>query len=139
MQDTRSRRFPLGGEHHPAYTSGEKSMARCFFASAVLMRSAVALGTSAVACGSCAHMPSVRSSFTDNALNRAAFEMSCPKEQLSLVPLNRPLDEDISLGAQVGVTGCGHRMVYVMSMGAGWVANTSSSDADASAGPAAVH
>jgi len=69
--------------------------------------------------------PSVRTLFTEKGLDRAAFEMECPKEQLKLVQLNIPLDEPMDSGGQVGVTGCGKKAVYVYSS-AGWVANTGS-------------
>ena len=72
--------------------------------------------------------PTVRQDFAANALPRAAFELQCPKEKIELVELTPPLDSGIQAGAQVGVTGCGKRLVYVLSVGAGWVANSHSDE-----------
>ena len=84
--------------------------------------SVVALG------GACASMtrPSVRAAFNQMGLARAAFELECPKEQLQLAPLNPPLVEPLVSGAQVGVTGCAKKTVYVYTNQGGWVANTAS-------------
>jgi len=73
----------------------------------------------------CAAMtkPTVRKSFTDEALPRASFEMQCPKEQIEIVQLATPLDDYVLTGAQVGAKGCGKQVVYVCSP-SGWVANT---------------
>jgi hypothetical protein len=78
---------------------------------------------------------------------RAAFEMRCPAEQLKLIPLNPTAIENnpdtsftesiryqIRVGAQVGVEGCGNRMVYIGTR-EGWVANSNTS-ADQSNVPA---
>lgn len=67
--------------------------------------------------------------FRDDALKRAAFEMSCSENELNIEPLNeaatgtnwRPGGGII--GAQIGVTGCGKKVVYVRTADA-WVANT---------------
>jgi hypothetical protein len=82
------------------------------------------LGAVCLACT--VFLPTVRKSFTDDAFDRAVFEMQCPKEKVVLVPLNPPLDEKVEVGAQVGVKGCGKQVVYVFTSGAGWVANTGS-------------
>jgi hypothetical protein len=66
----------------------------------------------------------VGESFRRHGLNRAAFEMQCPPEYLQIVGLNRPLDATSVAGSQVGVTGCGKRMVFVVTKAAGWVANS---------------
>lgn len=68
----------------------------------------------------------IRQSFTDHALSRASFEMECPRERLRLTGLNRSLDEDPIAGAQVGVSGCERRSVYVYSPSSGWVLNSAS-------------
>jgi hypothetical protein len=70
--------------------------------------------------------PSVRAAFNQMGIDRAAFELQCPKEQLTLVPLAPPLDEPLYSGAQVGVTGCSKKTVYVYTNQGGWVANTAS-------------
>lgn len=63
---------------------------------------------------------------------RVAFELQCPPERITLQALNRHLDNgfapelDGDSGAQVGVSGCGKRAVYVYSKGAGWVLNSDS-------------
>jgi len=51
-------------------------------------------------------------------LDRAAFEMNCPKDQMTVVPLD---------SATVGVQGCGQRGVYKVVRGAGWVLDSTSS------------
>ena len=85
-------------------------------------------GLAFVAGVDCASMtrPTVRKLFTEHGLDRAVFEMQCPKEKVELVRLNVPLDEPVAGGAQVGVTGCGKQVVYVFSPQAGWIANTAS-------------
>ena len=70
--------------------------------------------------------PSVRTLFNEKGIDRAAFELQCPKQHLELVPLSPPLDEPIYSGAQVGVTGCGKKTVYVYTNAGGWVANAAS-------------
>jgi hypothetical protein len=52
-------------------------------------------------------------------LDRAAFEMSCPKEQMTAAALDK---------TTVGVTGCGKKGVYVLLAAPGqtkWVLNSS--------------
>ena len=51
--------------------------------------------------------------FRENCLARASFEMRCPAEELEIEGLNVNLDAYISGRAQVGVSGCGKRAVYV--------------------------
>lgn len=57
---------------------------------------------------------------------RAAFELKCPKEQLALTLLAAQFPADTRLNApkQIGVDGCGRRLVYVVSR-SGWVLNSS--------------
>ncbi len=74
--------------------------------------------------GACFPTQTVRASFDEFAADRAAFEMQCPKNQLQLTRLNSSLDEDARIGAQVGVTACGKRVVYVLVLGAGWVVDS---------------
>ena len=83
------------------------------------------VGCVLVALSGCAALkpPTVRTSFTKDALPRAGFEMQCPKEQIELVQLNRSWDDYIEGGTQVGARGCGKQVVYVYGPG-GWVANT---------------
>jgi hypothetical protein len=66
--------------------------------------------------------------FANNGLERAAFELQCPKTTLELKALNVPLDSELELGAQVGVTGCGKRAVYILTSGSGWVLNSAQSN-----------
>ncbi len=66
----------------------------------------------------------IRQSFAEHALSRASFEMECPREQLRLTGLNRSLEEDPIAGAQVGVSGCDRRSVYVFTSASGWVLNS---------------
>lgn len=88
---------------------------------------AVALATLLVGC------VTVGESFRRHGLDRAAFEMQCPKDQLEMVALNRSLGSAAFTGSQVGVRGCGRQMVYVATE-AGWIANSQSWNA--SNGPA---
>jgi len=49
-----------------------------------------------------------------NGLERATFDLDCPREQLSVVELS----------GGVGVSGCGRKAIYVFSMDSGaWVLN----------------
>lgn len=48
--------------------------------------------------------------FTESTLQRVAFEMSCPREQISVVDLTTPEATSDS----IGVSGCGKRAVYMM-------------------------
>jgi hypothetical protein len=68
----------------------------------------------------------VGDSFQRYGLNRASFEMQCPAAQIQIVGLNRPLNATSVPGSQVGVSGCGKRMVFVVTEAAGWVANSAS-------------
>ena len=88
-------------------------------------------GTLSIA--SCASVPTMESGgFTverpyteaafDNVRNRAAFELSCPKEQLQLVVINVAPSCEGRIPSTLGVEGCGHRAVYVhVRSDAGWV------------------
>ncbi|MFP2911260.1 hypothetical protein ACLESD_40800 [Pyxidicoccus sp. 3LFB2] len=62
-------------------------------------------------------------SFNRYALDRASFEMNCPKEKMQVQSLNVPLDSNAAIGSQVGVQGCDKRAVYVLAQGAGWLLN----------------
>ncbi len=66
----------------------------------------------------------IREHFTSHGLERAAFELQCPRDQLQLVGLNADLDRYIGPGNQVGVSGCNKRAVYVLTQTAGWVLNS---------------
>lgn len=52
---------------------------------------------------------------SSGAIDRAAFEMDCPKEQLKITELGN---------ASVGVSGCGKKQVYVDVLRQGWVLNS---------------
>ena len=54
---------------------------------------------------------------------RAAFEIHCPDAQLELVVL--AVYSGTIVAQQVGVTGCGHKLVYVASTNDGWLLNSS--------------
>jgi hypothetical protein len=67
-----------------------------------------------------------RTSFRSGGLARASFEMACPASQLTIIelaPTKNPYGL-LPIGAQIGVSGCGKRMVYVCTAN-GWIANTS--------------
>ena len=64
--------------------------------------------------------------FTKRGLERASFEMQCPKEQLQVKGLTADLDHEVKPGDQVGVTGCGKRLVYVLNPSGGWLLNSQS-------------
>ncbi len=61
---------------------------------------------------------------------RASFELRCPKEQLKLTLLAAMGPHDVKMNAakQIGVDGCGHRLVYVDANGS-WVLNSSDGEA----------
>jgi hypothetical protein len=84
----------------------------------------IALALSFLAAAGCG--ATVRQSFTEYALERAAFEMKCPRAVIEIVPLNRGLDDRNEQETQVGVKGCGKQAVYVYMAGAGWIANPGS-------------
>lgn len=67
-------------------------------------------------------------------LSRAAFELHCAQEALQLSILaTYDSKSKFDVAKQVGVTGCGHRLVYVASHEAGgqvsWVLNSSDGEA----------
>ncbi len=66
----------------------------------------------------------VGESFKTYALDRAAFELHCAKDDLQVQGLNGSLEGEPQAGTQVGVSGCGKRAVYVLTMGGGWVLNS---------------
>jgi hypothetical protein len=70
--------------------------------------------------------PTVKQYFIDHALDRAAFETRCPKNELEIVQLGTPLDENVRPGSQVGLKGCGRQSVYIFVRGTGWVLNSTS-------------
>jgi len=88
----------------------------------LIRRAVVGLGA-AILCG-CA--PTIRQVFVEHALDRAVFEMHCPKSELELVQLDPPLDHRMVSGAHVGVKGCGKQAVYVYANQTGWVLNSDS-------------
>lgn len=55
---------------------------------------------------------------------RAAFELNCPAAQLELVPLAVWNGDTYGMAQQMGVSGCGHRAVYVQ-LHTQWVLNSS--------------
>ena len=70
-------------------------------------------GIVAVSLGTSACVPTVREAFMKDNLDRAVFDLSCPKEKIELVGLSRKLDDYMSwVGTSVGVNGCGKKMVY---------------------------
>ena len=70
-------------------------------------------------------LATIGESFTEHALDRAAFEMRCPKDQLQIKALGSDLDDVAEAGKQVGVSGCGKRLVYVKTP-SGWILNSQS-------------
>ena len=59
----------------------------------------------------------------DFVRNRAAFDLSCPKEALSLVVLNTQGPTYPQLAMEIGATGCEKRAAYVARPG-GWALNS---------------
>lgn len=57
---------------------------------------------------------------------RFAFETGCPEDQITSTRLRRGTGPS---GAQYGVSGCGHRAVYVYDYERGWLNNSSSEQA----------
>jgi hypothetical protein len=55
---------------------------------------------------------------------RAAFELNCPAAQLELMPLAVWNGDTYGMAQQIGVSGCGHRAVYVQ-VHNNWVLNSS--------------
>ena len=53
---------------------------------------------------------------------RASFELSCPSGQLELTVLATRDEGDARSALQVGVLGCGHKLVYVQRNAAAWEA-----------------
>jgi hypothetical protein len=71
-----------------------------------------ALGLMAMVAG-CATLNA--DSFRRTDLKRAAFELNCKADQLTVVDVAE---------REVGVSGCGKRAVYVVAPNGGWVNNT---------------
>ena len=63
------------------------------------------------------------SSFKEKALKRAAFELGCPADQLTMTVLERN-DGLGCAGSQMGVSGCGKKAVYVCDRSQNWINNT---------------
>lgn len=63
------------------------------------------------------------SSFREKGLARAAFELSCPAEELQVDVLHRN-DGLGCAGSQVGVSGCGKKAIYVCDRTQNWLNNT---------------
>lgn len=61
-------------------------------------------------------------SFRNQGLARAAFELNCPEQNITLTELQPHTDSINGRGGQVGVSGCGHRLVYVSTI-QGWILN----------------
>jgi hypothetical protein len=59
--------------------------------------------------------------------SRAAFELKCPEDKLSLTVLDVIQDAFGDVPRQIGVDGCDHRLVYVASP-SGWVLNSDSGE-----------
>src|SRR4051812_16224224 len=61
--------------------------------------------------------------FRQNALPRAAFQMSCPSSQVETVILRNASNANnaSAWNSSVGVTGCGQRLVYRHAGPQGWV------------------
>lgn len=59
---------------------------------------------------------------------RASFEMSCAPEQLTVVVLNTYPGGDMA--NQVGVSGCGQKLVYMRLPGNNWALNGQTAKAD---------
>lgn len=59
---------------------------------------------------------------------RAAFNLNCPEDQISLVTLAAVPEFQANRPTQVGADGCGHRAVYVKRPGE-WLMNSSSATA----------
>lgn len=56
---------------------------------------------------------------------RAAFEMPCPAESIELRVLKEYTGFGFLGANAVGAAGCGHRLVYVLSVRGAWVLNSS--------------
>lgn len=82
---------------------------------------------SAILLASACAAPSTVQFFRDTGgLERASFDMECPKEQLNVVALKEMDFAHGADGSQAGVTGCGQKAVYVRHKG-GWVLNSDTS------------
>lgn len=73
-----------------------------------------------LACAGCA---TTREHFAARALNRAEFELECPKERIEYHALNVQDDDLLRVGNQVGAIGCDKRAVYVFTQ-SGWIMNS---------------
>ena len=71
---------------------------------------------------------SIRENFQKTGLSRAALDMECSKESLTLVPRTQALEDSAHAGSLVGVEGCGQRVVYELT-DAGWVEKPTRSSA----------
>ena len=64
--------------------------------------------------------------FKSDGLPRAATDLSCPANQLTLTPLNDEAKSwnDTLMGSLVGVRGCGKQVVYLLDENLAWIMNT---------------
>lgn len=63
-------------------------------------------------------------SFKDKGMSSAAFEMSCPAEELEVTVLDERVSGMACFGSKVGVSGCGKKAVYICAEGNTWLNNT---------------
>jgi hypothetical protein len=73
-------------------------------------------------------------SLRDNLAARASFDLNCPKDQLSYVPLS----ENEMFITSYGVTGCGQRAAYLLAPGNAWTLDARSEDKAAKEAPPAA-
>lgn len=83
---------------------------------------AVIAGMASIASG-CFSMYQYRSDWERALRSRAAFEMSCPEEQLQITPLTDARFGITDAPLSQGVTGCGQKSVYVASE-SGYILNS---------------
>jgi hypothetical protein len=82
--------------------------------------------TSLFAVGGCA--ASLREHRQADLRQRASFELSCPAEQLEIVPLDSAAASHG--GGTTGVNGCGRKATYIWdAYGTGWILNSSTKHA----------
>jgi hypothetical protein len=66
--------------------------------------------------------------FREKGLSRAAFDLGCPSDHLQLDYLTDPENQVVSFQSQVGVSGCGKRITYVIGPNGQWIANSAARD-----------
>jgi hypothetical protein len=64
-------------------------------------------------CGCAAELAAQRQDHVEKLLKRAAFDLSCPKEQLKMTCLNGNQLGDGEWCLTAGVEACGHKATYV--------------------------